>query len=430
MSATRRLRWLPLVVGVVVGALVLFPRATAADTATVRFDGRALFKVSATTKDAARDRADEIARRMSALANAGRGAAVRIVPDGEKRRLEVGGTRIATVTTEDADEQVSSVDELARRWAFEIEGALRAAAERAHSPTRRFGANIIASIRAAFGGVFESAVDIIPRLIAAVLVLGFFWIVASLVRLALRWIFRRFISDLTVENLLKQIGYYTVWALGLIVAIDALGINKGRFATGLGLTGIALGFALKDILSNFVSGLLLLALRPFRVGDQIVIGDSEGTVERVELRATQIRTYDGRVVLVPNAQIFTSRLTNNTAGPVRRASFRVRIGYRVDLQPVLDVLLDAVRRSPGVLDEPAPSVHVADLSEDDALVELRFWADSRRSDFVQTIADARRELWAAALRAQIPLPDPAVRSIKTQDGEAAVMHNAAHSSSR
>jgi small-conductance mechanosensitive channel len=207
-------------------------------------------------------------------------------------------------------------------------------------------------------------------------------------------------------------------------------VDKGNFATGLGLTGIALGFALKDILSNFVSGLLLLALRPFRVGDQIVIGDSEGTVERVQLRATQIRTYDGRVVLVPNAQIFTSRMTNNTAAPVRRASFRVRIGYQLELPRVLAVLLDAVRQTPGVLEDPPPSVHVADLSEDDALVELRFWADSRRSDFVQTLAAARQETWAAALRDGIPLPDPAVRSIKTQNGEAVVMLTAAQGPSR
>lgn len=166
---------MPLVVAVViVGTLGFLAGAAAAEVATVRYDGRALFKVSSTTEDAARARAAEIARRISALADANRGSIVEIVLDGAERRLEVRGTRIATVTTADADEHASTVDELAQTWALEIQGALRDAAERAHSPARQFGANIVASIRAAFGGVLESSIDVVPRVIAALLVLGFF----------------------------------------------------------------------------------------------------------------------------------------------------------------------------------------------------------------------------------------------------------------
>ena len=95
-------------------------------------------------------------------------------------------------------------------------------------------------------------------------------------------------------------------------------MNLESVATALGLGGVAVGFALKDILSNLVSGVLILAMRPFEIGDQIVISETEGTVEQIELRATQIRTYDGRLVLVPNGEVFTSRITNNTASPLRR----------------------------------------------------------------------------------------------------------------
>src|SRR5690606_22039946 len=138
------------------------------------------------------------------------------------------------------------------------------------------------------------------------------------VRALMKKVVRRLANDLTVENLVRQVSYYAVWVLGIIVAASAFGLEPSTLATGLGLTSLALGFALKDILSNFVSGLLILTLRPFQLGDQIIIGETEGSVERIELRATQIRTYDGRRVLVPNAETFTSRVTNNTAAPIRR----------------------------------------------------------------------------------------------------------------
>lgn len=86
----------------------------------------------------------------------------------------------------------------------------------------------------------------------------------------MRLIFRRVVEDLTVENLIKQVAYYAVWALGLIVAADALGFVPQTVITGL--TKLALGFALKDIISNFISGILILVLRPFELGDQIVVG--------------------------------------------------------------------------------------------------------------------------------------------------------------
>ena len=169
----------------------------------------------------------------------------------------------------------------------------------------------------------------------------------------MRLIFRRVVEDLTVENLIKQVAYYAVWTLGIIVAIDAFGFDPQTVVTGLGLTSLALGFALKDIISNFISGILILTLRPFRLGDQIIVGETEGNVERIELRATQLRTYDGRVVLVPNAEVFTSRIINNTATPIRRGSAAVFIGYDSDLQKAMTVIRDAAQTAAGSSSTPA-----------------------------------------------------------------------------
>lgn len=131
---------------------------------------------------------------------------------------------------------------------------------------------------------------LIPQAFAALLVLGVFWLLAIGACWLMRFVFRHLTDDLTVENLIKQPTYYAIWTIGLMVAVDALEFDPQAVATGLGLVGLALGFALREIISNFVSGVLLLTLRPFELGDQIIVGDTEGSVERIELRATQIRT--------------------------------------------------------------------------------------------------------------------------------------------
>jgi small-conductance mechanosensitive channel len=247
--------------------------------------------------------------------------------------------------------------------------------------------------------------------LAALLVIGVFWALAAGVRAVVRMISRRLIHDRTVENLIKQVSYYTVWLLGLIVAATAFGLEPGALATGLGLTSLALGFALKDILSNFVSGLLILTLRPFQLGDQIVIGETEGTVERIELRATQIRTYDGRRVLVPNADTFTSRVTNNTAAPVRRGQVVCYLGYDVELQKVLRVLEEATLRAEGVIAEPQPSVAIREMGQSELAFQVQFWCDSRRSDFMLTASRVRANLIDALRAAGIALPGPAVHQV-------------------
>lgn len=225
---------------------------------------------------------------------------------------------------EDARDNGVSLDALAAQWKNATDAALNRAAKRRISAWGRFTAKTQSSIETAFGRLLESALTIIPRLLASALVLLFFWVLASLTRWIMRLIFRRIVSDLTLENLIKQVAYYFVWGIGLILATSALGLDPQALATGLGLTGVALGFALKDILSNFVSGILILAIRAFEIGDQIVIGGTEGSVERISLRATQIKTYDGRAVIVPNAEVFTSRIT---FGAIRAAptSWRPRL---------------------------------------------------------------------------------------------------------
>ena len=407
-----------------VGSAVLFvllaslgatPALAQEGRATVRVDGRPLFRVGAADSITAPDRAARIERRVMTLLETPRALAPSQVQpagaDGADRVITVVGVPVVTVSRTDAEDHLTTVDALAAQWARTLDAALERAATGRLSRGGRFRAEVQGSVQAAFSRLAESAITIVPRVLAALLVIGLFWLLAAGVRWLLRVIFQRIVDDRTVENLIKQIAYYAIWVLGLMLAVDALGFQPQTVVTGLGLTGLALGFALKDIISNFVSGLLILTLRPFELGDEIVVGDTEGNVERIELRATHIRTYGGRLVLVPNAEVFTSRITNNTASPVRRAGVSLYLGYDVDLRQASDAARDAALRTSGVLAEPAPSVRIQDLGQDDIEVELRFWADSRRSDFVATQSAVRAALVDALRQAGIPLPDPDVRHI-------------------
>ncbi|MCQ4312875.1 mechanosensitive ion channel family protein [Pseudomonas stutzeri] len=383
--------------------------------ATVRLDGRALFRIGPNEELEARPRAREVEKQLAAVLETPQGITrARIAKAGEqsdRRQISVAGRPLVLVTPMDAEANGKVIDTLALEWASLIDRALITAVARRDSERGRFVTSVQASVETAFARLLESAINIIPRILAAVLVLLLFWVLATAVRALMRMVFSRVVTDLTVENLVRQVSYYTVWLLGLIVAASAFGLEPSTLATGLGLTSLALGFALKDILSNFVSGLLILTLRPFELGDQIIIGETEGSVERIELRATQIRTYDGRRVLVPNAETFTSRVTNNTAAPIRRGKVICSLGYEIDIGTISHVMREAAQATAGVLATPEASVRLSNLGQTELVFDVEFWCDSSRSDFVITASEVRKALVEALRAAGVSLPDQARQNV-------------------
>jgi small-conductance mechanosensitive channel len=400
---------------------VLLPALASAQdaVATVRVDGQAVFQIGPDSADTpARARADRIEARLEGLLRNDKAlgpAAAREV-DGNWS-VVVSGVPVVALSARDAEDNLTSQQALAALWAESVQRTLDRAELRRRGWGGRFGAETRASIESAFGRLAESAIQRVPRVIAAVLVLLVFWVLAWGVRALLHLLFKRTVEDLTVESLVKQLTYYGILTVGFVVAIDALGFNPTTVAGALGLTGLVLGFALKDILSNFVCGLLLLAMRPFQIGDQIVIGNLEGSVEKIELRATRLRAYDGRVLLVPNAEVFTSRIVNNTADPVRRGSVDLHVGYDTDLRLAVDTAHRATVAADGVLALPPPMVRVDALGPDDITLEVTFWSDSRRADYKNTAAAVRTSILAAFLEAKVGLPNPDLRLVAPAGAE-------------
>lgn len=125
------------------------------------------------------------------------------------------------------------------------------------------------------------------------------------------------------------------------------------------------------MLQNFLAGILILVTEPFRIGDQIVFGSYEGTVEDIQTRATIIKTYDNRRVVIPNAELFTNSVTVNTAYTARCLQYDVGIGYGDDIDTAVQVMLEAVRGIVGVLADPAPDVLVVALAESSVTIRVR-----------------------------------------------------------
>jgi len=244
-------------------------------------------------------------------------------------------------------------------------------------------------------------------------------IVAALVFLVVAYGFARFASwgvrkllsrreRLDLGQLLGSIAFGAVMLLALMIAAAIVfpSVKPADILATLGIGSVAVGFAFKDILQNLFAGLLLLTNRPFRRGDQIVVQEYEGTVEHIESRATLIKTYDGRRVIIPNADIYTSPVTVNTAFPVRRDQIDLGIGYNDDIPAAAARIAAAVAGVEGVIAEPAPEVIPVEFRDGDILIRARWWTDSKRTSIVHARARVIDAILQAYRSGGIDLPFP------------------------
>lgn len=224
----------------------------------------------------------------------------------------------------------------------------------------------------------------IPSMVVALVVFGGFVVLAAVVKgVVARLTEARLHAHRNAGMAVGRLAQGLVLFVGLLVALSvALPTFKpGDVVQVLGISSVAIGFAFRDILQNFLAGILLLITQPFRIGDQIVAGTHEGTVEDVQARATFIRTYDGRRVVIPNAALFTDTVVVNTAFEHRRLEYDIGIGYGDDLELARSVMLDTVRRTEGVLAEPAPDALLMELGASSVNLRLRWWiAPPQRAD--------------------------------------------------
>lgn len=262
---------------------------------------------------------------------------------------------------------------------------------------------------AALRGISDGFVARLPHMLLGLLVFICFYAAGQIVRDSVRRILRRRAALHNAAEVVGRIGFGLIWLLGLLVAlvIAVPGFTPGQLVNVLGLSSVAIGFAFRDILQNFLAGILLLIAQPFRAGDQIVTGEYEGSVEEIQTRATFLRTYDGRRVVIPNASLFTRPVTVNTAFSSRRLEYEVGIGYGDDIGRAKQVMLEVLRSLPEALDEPAPEALVVRLGDSSVGIRLRWWVRPPQQFDALHALDAVLHAVRDALReAGIDLPFP------------------------
>lgn len=232
-------------------------------------------------------------------------------------------------------------------------------------------------------GMLDYTLTLIPNLIVALLAFLLFLLAArGGRRLALR-LSERQRRQRTLGRALGRLVYGGTIILGALAALTIIfpSFSPADMLGALGIGGIVIGFAFRDIAQNFLAGILILLTEPFRVNDQIVYKSYEGTVDDIEVRATTITTYDGRRVVIPNADLFTNAVIVNTAFARRRLEFDVGIGYGDDIGQARALILEALRGAEGVLADPAPDALVVDLAESSVKIRARWWVQPpRRAD--------------------------------------------------
>jgi len=215
-----------------------------------------------------------------------------------------------------------------------------------------------------------------PNVFAAVVIFLVGWSVAKVVRKILRRALTRASFDETLSVFLSRLAYMLLLAFVIIVTIQKLGVDTTSFAAVMAAAGLAIGLALQGSLSNFASGVMLIALRPFKVGDYVEAGGTSGTVEAIAVFATELLTPDNKKVVVPNATIASATITNYSAKDKRRIDLVVGVGYDADLRQARQILEGILAGEPRILKTPAPVVAVSNLGESSVDFVVRPWVSA------------------------------------------------------
>lgn len=257
-----------------------------------------------------------------------------------------------------------------------------------------------------FENLLTQSMLFVPKLAVAIVV---FWVSMYLAKLAEKGVNRTLHArktDLELSILLSRSTRWAVIIFGTVVALQQVNFDVSGFIAGLGIVGFALSFAFQDIAKNFIAGVLLLVQQPFDIGDGIDVAGVSGSVIDIEVRSTTLRTWDGKHVIIPNADVYAGTITNFSRSPRRRISLGVGVAYNTDLEKASSVLLETVSALDGVLDDPAPQVVFNTFGDSSIDCTIYFWIDTAATGIFSATDSAVKRIKSAFEREGIEIPYP------------------------
>ncbi|MBN1179115.1 MAG: mechanosensitive ion channel family protein [Anaerolineae bacterium] len=246
----------------------------------------------------------------------------------------------------------------------------------------------------------------LPRIISAIVIFVATIILAGVISRATLHAAQRKISDSETLLLISRLVKWSVFILGTLVALQQINFDVTSFLAGLGVVGFTVGFAMQDIARNFVAGIILLIRQPFEIGDTVEVGGYTGTVLEVKARDTVIKVLSGEKVIIPNNDVFNMPITNFSAFPLRRCTVVIGLGYGEDVDRAVEVFLQTMRRTPGVLEDPAPTVRAEALGDSALTLTAQFWVNQETNNLLDVHSAVVKAINAASEAEGIDLPYP------------------------
>lgn len=221
--------------------------------------------------------------------------------------------------------------------------------------------------------------EFLPRAILALVIFFVGLYLAGVITKLVHSAMERRNTDTEVKMVIVKVTRWSIIILSIFVALQQIGFDVSAFLVSLGVVGFTIGFALQDISKNLVAGLLILLQQPFDIGDAIKIEAFVGTVINVDLRATEIKTFDGKIVLIPNADVYTSPITNYSRETNRRLELILGVAYGSDLELVKQTALATVANIQTVLSDPAPEIAFDNFSGSTIDCTLYYWFNAKEN---------------------------------------------------
>ncbi len=255
--------------------------------------------------------------------------------------------------------------------------------------------------------IIETLIEALPRVGIALVVVLVAYGLARLLRHLAR---TRFFVDRTESfaRVFSKMLYASTLTIGIVLGVTVVfpSVSPVDILAGLGVFSIAIGFAFQDILSNLLAGLLLLIRQPFQEGDQVEVNGVRGTVLGITIRETQIKTFDGEKVVIPNADVYSGVITVQTAFDVKRTVLSIGFDDWEDFDTATEVIMEAVASVDGVRDEPAPQVFFKEFGDSTTNCDVRYWTDPHQAEIRRVQDGVVRAIGAGLAQAGISMPSP------------------------
>jgi small conductance mechanosensitive channel len=245
--------------------------------------------------------------------------------------------------------------------------------------------------------------DGLTNLVVGLAVFLAFYLLWRILMLIMRRTIRTSTVDETTYSFVETAVKYTVLTIGVVSALGSIGIDTGGLLASLGIVGVTIGFAARDSLSNFISGIIIFIDRPFVLGDLVEIDDKYGRVSEITLRSTRVVTSDGRMLAVPNTEIVNKTVASYTNFPNLRLDIPITIAVDEDIEKTRQILLGLTKDDPEYLNDPAPRVIVTALNDYNIAIELQAWLKDERQH-VEKRFELREKAFNVLNQAGVQMP--------------------------